>query len=177
MIEVDGAERIGLGQYVADTVSMPGLHGGQRCRVIRPRAGIPRAGVALGLQRLKRRLLPFTVDFCVHRHTAHCGRSISGASARGSFVRSRWCVIGLPLLLSFPTAQPSLNGAATELHEHTAARRCSTSHHGISSSRSSVGLDFAAGFAGGSFSSAKSSSCATAVGFNGCGFGIGIARP
>jgi hypothetical protein len=61
VIEVDGAERIGLGQYVADTVSMSGLHGGQRCRVIRPRAGIARASVALGLQRLKRRLLPFTV--------------------------------------------------------------------------------------------------------------------
>jgi len=36
--------------------------------------------------------------FCVHRQTAHCGRSSSGASAHGSFARSRCCVIGLLLL-------------------------------------------------------------------------------
>src|SRR5262245_52651841 len=35
----------------------------------------------------------------------HCGRSISGARARGSFARSRWYVVGLRLLVSFPTAQ------------------------------------------------------------------------
>src|SRR6516164_6470261 len=36
--------------------------------------------------------LPF--DNCVQRQMHHCGRSISGANARDSFVRSFWYVVG-----------------------------------------------------------------------------------
>ena len=88
VIEIDRRKRIILGENVTDTVSMAGLHSRQRGGVVRPGAGIVRAGVAMRLRRHERRLLPTVALACVHRHTAHCGRSISGASARGSFARS-----------------------------------------------------------------------------------------
>ena len=58
MIEIDRRERIVLGQDVADAVSVPGLHSRQRGGVIRPCAGILRAGMAIRLRRHERRLLP-----------------------------------------------------------------------------------------------------------------------
>ena len=61
MIEIDGGERIVLGENVADPVGVPGLHGGQRGGVVAPRAGILGAGVPLRLGRHERRLLPSAV--------------------------------------------------------------------------------------------------------------------
>ena len=95
VIQVDRSERIRFGQHVRDAVGLPGLHRRQGGGVVAPGAGILGAGMALRIERLIRRLLPAAVGCCVQRHTHHCGRSTSGAKARGSFVRSPWCVVGL----------------------------------------------------------------------------------
>ena len=88
-------------------------------------------------------------DCCVQRHTAHCGRSTSGARARGSFARSPWCVVGLLVLHDCP---PDENGdgelvaAARRLRlsSQTEFRRRDRSRSGFTGSGSSSGSAAAA---------------------------------
>ena len=80
------ANEILLGQDVADPVGVPGLHGGQRGQ--RSRSTCLESLVLAcrcGSAAMNGGFCQVPLSRCVQRHTAHCGRSISGASARGSF--------------------------------------------------------------------------------------------
>ncbi len=86
---------------------------------------------------------------CVHLHTAHCGRSISGASARGSFARSAWCVVGFASVSLLTALSPHESGGGLRSSNCQSAAAAFT-QNGISSSISSASsLSLAGGCVGG----------------------------
>ena len=90
MVEIDRGKRIVGGEHVSYAVGMAGLHGGERGRRNRSTCcGSVELACRSGSRRLNGGFCHLPSGFCVQRQTHHCGRSISGASARGSFARSR----------------------------------------------------------------------------------------